>query len=310
MTRVLLIGAGEVGAKHLTALEEMPDVVVCAVADPSPPKVRPGVPLLAGWRAALRATSPELVIVATPPGIALTAARAAAETGATVLVEKPVVVDPAALVPQAGDERIFVGFQPHFAPGLAALFREPPAIRHAEVILACRRDRGYYRDWRTRYATAGGILHQQAIHGLALALRLMTPDPVLSCRAQLRRWRGWAEPEDRIEAELTFAEGRSIAVRARVDDHGTPRHEVLLHLADGRQLPITGRNLEHGLGPAAAAPSHQSLRLALYRALTDAAAGGAAHPCLFPLAALRRPLEVIDHVYRDAHGNSPAGSAA
>ncbi|MEV7471894.1 Gfo/Idh/MocA family oxidoreductase [Streptomyces kronopolitis] len=310
MKQVLLIGAGEVGAKHLAALKEMPDVTVCAVADPRPPTVRAGVPLLAGWRTALRATSPELVIVATPPGVALTAARAAAETGATVLVEKPVVIDPADLAFEPGDERIFVGFQPHFAPGLDALMREFPAIRHAEVTLACRRDRGYYRDWRTRYATAGGILHQQAIHGLALALRLMPPDPVLSCRAQLRRWRGWAEPEDRIEAELTFAEGRSLAVRARVDDHGTPRHEVVLHLADGHQLLITGRNLENGLGHAAAAPSHQSLRLALYRALTDVAAGGAAHPCLFPLTALRRPLEIIDHVYRDAHKSSPAGSAA
>jgi hypothetical protein len=39
----------------------------------------------------------------------------------------------------------------------------------------------------------------------------------------------------------------------------------------------------------------------MYTAVLDAADGQPAHPCLFPLKALRRPLEVIDRVYRDAH---------
>ena len=41
-----------------------------------------------------------------------------------------------------------------------------------------------------------------------------------------------------------------------------------------------------------------------------AADGRPAHPCLFPLTALRRPLEVIDRVYRDARVVRAAHAAA
>ncbi|MDJ0344196.1 Gfo/Idh/MocA family oxidoreductase [Streptomyces sp. H10-C2] len=310
MKRVLLIGAGEVGAQHLAALAALPGVAVAAVADPAPRAVLPpGIALFASWRQALAAMSPDLVVVAAPPATALTAARDAAVSGAVVLVEKPATTDPAALAPRPGDERIFVGFQPHFAPGLDGLLARPPAVERAEVLLAVRRDPGYFRDWRRTYATAGGVLHQQAIHGLALALRL-TPGDVETVDATVVHRRALAETEDRIRADITLAGGRAVHVDARVDHHGPPRHHLVLHLADGRRLHVRGRNLEAGLGAARAAPTHEELRHLMYAAVLDAAAEGPVHPCLFPLSALRRPLEVIDHVYRDARVVRAADSAA
>jgi predicted dehydrogenase len=312
MRRVLLVGAGEVGAKHLDALAAAEGVYVAGIADPAPHRpVPPGIPLFAGWRSALATLGPDLVVVAAPPGVALTAARDAAGTGAVVLVEKPTTLHSADLAPQPGDERIFVAFQPHFAPGLAALLDNAPMVEHAEVILACRRDRGYYHGWRRSWATAGGVLHQQAIHGLALALRLL-PGEVVTARAIVRRRRGWAEPEDHTTAHLVFTGGRSLRMDARVDYTGPARHEVVLHLADGSRLHVRGRNLEAGLGDPTTAPTHRILRRTMYQAVAEVAARHRQHPCLFPLAALRRPLEVIDHVYRDAVDvhRSAAGSAA
>lgn len=310
MKRVLLVGAGEVGAKHLAALADAPGLAVAGVADPAPRTERPpDVPLFASWRAALRAVTPDLVVVAAPPGTALAAARNAAEAGAAVLVEKPGTTDPAALTPRPGDGRIFVAFQPHFAPGLDALLAERPDVVRAEVLLAVRRDPGYFRGWRRTYAAAGGVLHQQAIHGLALALRLV-PDDVEVVDAMVAHHRGLAETEDSLTAAVSLTSGATVHVDARVDHDGPPVHELVLHLADGRRLEVRGRNLEAGLGEISAAPTHEELRRAMYAAVLDAAEGGPAHPCLFPLMALRRPLEVIDRVYRDARVVRAAHAAA
>ncbi|GAA1930570.1 Gfo/Idh/MocA family protein [Streptantibioticus ferralitis] len=310
MRRALLVGAGEVGAKHVAALAGADALTVAGIADPCPlAELPPGIPLFASWRSALTALCPDLVVVAAPPGTALTAARDAAAAGAAVLVEKPATTEPAALAPQPGDERIFVAFQPHFAPGLDELLTWPPVIERAEVVLAVRRDAGYFRDWRRTYATAGGVLHQQAIHGLSLALRLM-PGDARTVDATVVHRRGLAETEDHVTAELLLTGGRTVRIDARVDHPGPPRHHLVLHLADGRRLPVRGRNLEAGLGDPGDAPTHERLRRRMYAAVLDAVAEGPIHPCLFPLSALRRPLEVIDRVYRDARRIRAAHPAA
>ncbi|MGW7613480.1 Gfo/Idh/MocA family protein [Streptomyces sp. NPDC054766] len=298
---MLLVGAGEVGAKHLAALTGSPGVVVAGVADPAPRATLPqGVPVFDSWQLALKAVAPDLVVVATPPGTALVAARDAALAGAAVVLEKPATTDPTALAPQANDGGIFVAFQPHFAPGLHQLLAEPPAVVQAEVTLAVRRDLGYFRGWRRTYATAGGVLHQQAIHSLALALRLM-PGEIETVDATVAHRRGLAETEDHVTAAIALADGRTVHVDARIDHPGTARHVLVIRLADGRRLQVRGRNLEAGLGDLATAPTHEELRREMYAAVLAAAEGRGVHPCLFPLPALQRPLEVIERVYRDAH---------
>ncbi|WP_367140630.1 MULTISPECIES: Gfo/Idh/MocA family protein [Streptomyces] len=297
--RTLVVGVGEVGAKHLAALTDVPELELVAVADPA--QHRPlGLPVFAGYRQALTLLQPELAVVATPPGIALTIARDAAKAGATVLVEKPATLHPGDLAPQPGDERIYVAFQPHFAPGLHALLARPPQAVRADVLLTCHRDPHYYRDWRRTAAQAGGVLHQQAIHGLALALRLLGDHPIAGCVAETVRWRRLSETEDRVYAQVELEHGRALTISARVDDPGPARHEVTIRDADGTTWCVQGRNLEAGLGPAAEAPTHQALRCQLYRALHAVHHGQPTHPCLAPLSALRQPLEVIDHVYRHA----------
>lgn len=130
------------------------------------------------------------------------------------------------------------------------------------------------------------MLHQQAIHGPALALRLV-PGDVEAVEAEVVHCRGLAETEDHVTAAITLS-GRATV------------HELVLHLADGHRLNVRGRNLEAGLGEIAVAPTHEELRRAMYAAVLDAADGRPIPPCLFPLTTLRRPLEVIDRVYRDA----------
>jgi predicted dehydrogenase len=308
VARVLLIGVGQAGRQHLAALATTTELTVVGIVEPAPLPVAlvAGVPVFTEHRRALAAVRPELVVVATPPGVSLRIAREAAATGARVLVEKPVVIDPDELEPDVLDARIAVAFQPHFAPGLAELLTEPPEITRAHVVLSCRRDAPYYRGWRARWASAGGILHQQAIHGLALVLRLLPERTPTSCTATVEHRRRLGEAEDRVQATIGFRGGRELVLDGRVDSDDQPRHEVRLTCAGGRVLSVTGRNLEAGLGEDLTAVTHTELRTTLYRALIDR--GGDPHPCLFPLGELRPVLEVIAGVYRAARGRVRAAA--
>ncbi|MBV9163783.1 MAG: Gfo/Idh/MocA family oxidoreductase [Pseudonocardiales bacterium] len=300
--RALLVGAGEVGHHHLTALAATPELEVAGIVEPAPLPHTPAgrVPVFTDYRQALATVRPELVIVATPPRTSLALARQAAATGARVLVEKPVVIDPIELEHDLLDARIAVAFQPHFAPGLAALLAASPKITRARMTLSCRRDASYYRGWRARWATAGGILHQQAIHGLALAARLLPSLTVASCTAEVEHRRHFSDAEDAVRARIGFADGRELLLTGRVDSDAPSRHEVHLTCACGGELSVTGRNLEAGLGPLATAPTHTELRSALYRALITWHHDGQRDIRLFALSELRPLLEMITRVYRTA----------
>lgn len=297
--RTLVIGAGEVGGKHLDALAATPGFKTVGIADPAVPACGQ-LPVFADYRAALAKLRPDFVVVATPPGQALSAARDAAVTGARVLVEKPATLRAADLDPRPGDERIHVAFQPHFAPGLPGLIASPPTIERAVVTLTCHRDEHYYRGWRASHISAGGILHQQAIHGLALVLRLAGEPAVKRCTARTLWSRGFGDVEDRVAATVSFANGLTVDIEGRVDSDREPRHEVTLHTTGGQPRRIRGRNLEAGLGPAMTAPTHQNLRRRMYQAIRRMDAGGPEHPSLYPLRLLRFPIKVINQVYASA----------
>lgn len=329
MTRVLLAGAGEVGRKHLAALQTLNEVHLVGMVEPNEASARmaplDGLRRFHHHEQALRATRPDLVVVATPPGPTLRIVDDATRAGCDVLVEKPVALQPQPLrdlATRLHGRRVFVAFQTHFAPGVADLLTRQPPVIAARVTLDCRRDRGYYTGWRAHTATAGGVLHQQAIHGLALALRLWPPDDAIQAvTATTRNHRRWKGPEDQVRARVLFTSGREFTVVARTDSPGSPRHRVELDLADGGTVTVDGRNLEGGtaaggvLVSSSPTPTHAQLRTAMYRALLTAFRDGHHHPGLYPLPDLVFPLEVITRVYAaagDRHHRSrlPAASAA
>lgn len=228
--------------------------------------------------------------------------------GTIVLVEKPVVIDPAAIGSlQAGDERIFVAFQSHFAPGIAELLAAPVPVRAAEVVLRCHHDESYFRQWRRSWATAGGILHQQAIHGLALATRLFD-GPVVDVVGGVHCRRGLAEMEDRITASVRLRGGREIVIDARIDDDGSARHHVVLHTESGGRAVVRGRNLEAGFSEPTMVPSHHDLQVCMYRAALDTV-GQTMHSSLFPLS-VPHLLGVITRIYGEVTPPRTVSAAA
>src|SRR5436305_15095530 len=100
-----VVGAGTVAKQHLQWLAEMEGAELVAVCDLSPAVAesaaeRFGVPAhYTDHRELLAALSPDVVHVTTPPAAHLAIATDALESGAHVIVEKPIVTDPAQLEP-------------------------------------------------------------------------------------------------------------------------------------------------------------------------------------------------------------------
>lgn len=92
--RLALIGAGVMGRQHQEFIQQNPDVVLAAVADPNPDAEK----LAQGWGAAyyachqnmLAEAKPQAAIIANPNALHVSTAIDCLEAGVPVLLEKPV----------------------------------------------------------------------------------------------------------------------------------------------------------------------------------------------------------------------------
>ncbi|RKT86383.1 Predicted dehydrogenase [Saccharopolyspora antimicrobica] len=300
--RALLVGAGLPGLRYLPAFQRL-DGKWCELAGlvgSAAAAGFPNIPRFTQLDTALVALQPNVVIVTAPPPASLPLARQAARSGATVLVEPPVMISLAGWTPQSHDGRIFVALPSHFAPGLAGLIVEPPAIERAEVDLVCHQSATDFGPWQQFWNHSGGILHQHALAGIALAVRLLPRTAVLKCTG--RRWhrRQHSPAEDAIDAEVLFTDGRRLAINARTDAPTDlhRRHELRL-IRRTKVTKIAGRNLEAGLAERSTAPSETELRAQMLHAAANTTEGRAEHPSLLGLRDLPKTLEVITRVYSD-----------
>jgi predicted dehydrogenase len=180
---VAIVGCGLAGGKRARALGASRLV---AAADAEPERARRLAASFSGceaetdWRAAVTRPDVEAVIVATTNDSLAPVARAAAEAGKHVLVEKPGARSAAELAPVAAAARergvvVRVGFNHRFHP---ALRRARALVEEGELgPLMYVRGRyghggrpGYEREWRARpEAAGGGELLDQGVHLIDLA---------------------------------------------------------------------------------------------------------------------------------------------
>lgn len=191
--RVLLVGAGQVaGDQHLPAIKALGErVELIGVCDPDAERARrlcadagSPVPLFQDVDAALSATVPDVVLVATPPATHAMLVPACLRAGAWVVCEKPPARSLAELDTIAAVERetgnpcSFI-FQQRFGASAQALRGLVDAgvtgpVRVVTAQTAWFRDEDYYRvPWRGDWDDeGGGALSSLGIHLLDLALWL------------------------------------------------------------------------------------------------------------------------------------------
>ena len=254
--RVLLIGSGSIGRRHLANVREaLPEATVTLLrrpgAGPLDPVVAAAVDRVTDRLEDALGANPELAIVAGPAPTHVAHASALADAGVPMLIEKPLSVDLDGCVDLASRVRasavpVVVGYTLRYHPAFLAL---EDALRAGAIgrPLLLRAEAGQYLpDWRpgvdyrttvTAQRRLGGGPLLELSHELDLARALLgTP---VSVSAQLSRVGDLEiDTEDTVDLVLRHPPGRD-GERA-ADEPVSSIHLDLLQRPFRRTLRVTG----------------------------------------------------------------------
>ncbi|MFI5892408.1 Gfo/Idh/MocA family protein [Actinoplanes sp. NPDC051513] len=280
MTRVAVIGPGDVSVVHLAAIEKLgADLVGVCDSD---------------HRRFLDDLRPEVVHICTPHDQHVPIAIDALERGAHVFLEKPVAhtLDEAERLIAAAKEF------PHLKVGVCLQNRYNLASRHARDLLPglgeiagasatvlWHRTPQYYRNrpWRgDRRRSGGGVLINQAIHTIDLVQWLV--GDVTAVRGHAGRYGGFpGDVEDTASLMLDHANGARSVIFATVTNATdspvsieivtekatlTLRGDLTVAYADGR-VDVVAEHRESTGGRDYWGASHELIIADFYRKLAD-----------------------------------------
>jgi len=223
MTRIGIIGAGNISDTHARAAVEIDGVEITAVYGNNRDKAARLAQLYDAavyedLRSFLEHKPLDVVMIGSPSGLHAEQGMAAARRGFHVLVEKPIDITTAQadlLINECNRTRVKLGvcFQDRVAPDVLKLKQLVDAGRLGKPILVSGRVKWYrppeyYRDsrWRGTYELdGGGALMNQGVHTVDLLLLLM--GDVLRVNAKAITALHHIEVEDTVVATLEFANG-------------------------------------------------------------------------------------------------------
>jgi len=266
---VAIVGCGVIGRTHVDAVLALADVRIEALIDVSEERstaladsvahrtgARPSTYATIADFAASEAVA-QLIVIATPSGLHVDQAIAALETGAHVLIEKPLDVDLArarrlAVAAEIARDRgqvCSVVSQHRFDPDSRILHEEIEAGRLGRLTSAVAtvpwwRSQRYYDsgDWRGTWALdGGGALMNQGVHTLDLLLWFLGRPVTVSAEIALLAHDD-VEVEDTVVATIRFDSGALAVVHATTA--GYPGLAVRLTVLGARgSAVIEGDNL-------------------------------------------------------------------
>ena len=225
-----IVGAGNIGALHALAIQQIPYARLCAVCDADKARARTlAEEFGARWTTDLEelVSQPdiEVVNVCTPSGLHMDIAVAAAEAGKHVMVEKPIKITLSRadrIIEAARKHRVTLGvfFPSRFTDGVRIAQEAIKAGRLGRLVLCDAyvkwyRPQGYYDSggWRGTWALdGGGALMNQAIHAIDLLQWL--GGPVESVCAHTRTLAHRMETEDTAVAIITYRSGALGVIQA------------------------------------------------------------------------------------------------
>jgi predicted dehydrogenase len=252
-----VIGAGVVAPLHLQAIAALDDVELVGISSLDREVVaararEAGCPSFVDHRE-LFALEPDVVVVCTPHPSHPALTIEALETGAHVLVEKPLAVEAReadAMIDAAERAGRLLGvcFQQRFRPviaaahGLIARGRLGELVR-VSIVDPLYRPWSYYgtADWRgTWEGEGGGVLMNQAPHTLDLLCHLAGPPATVW--GLVRRRSQPMEAEDTATALLEYGNGALGTVAVSTTEPGVQRIELV---GDRGRIEIVGETLAY-----------------------------------------------------------------
>ncbi|MBR4287220.1 MAG: Gfo/Idh/MocA family oxidoreductase [Clostridia bacterium] len=233
--RYALIGCGRVSGSHIKAAIKN-NLEIAALCDIVPEKAQLlkekynlEAEIFSDYKEMLRKISPELVAIATVSGTHGEIATYCAENGFNFMVEKPMAMSIAEadrVIAAAEKSGVTAGVchQNRFNIAVQELRRAIDDNRfgklsHGSVHIRWCRDEDYYSqdDWRGKWASDGGALMNQCIHGIDL-LRWMMGDEIESVYGSVRNvMHPYIEAEDIGVAVINFKNGAVATVEGTVN---------------------------------------------------------------------------------------------
>ncbi len=231
-----LIGCGRVAASHIKAAKAN-GVEIVALCDIDSDKAKEfsivnkieNVRIYEDYKVLLSEEAPDFVAIATSSGSHGEIAEYCAEQGVNFLVEKPLAmsIDEADRVIAAAEKtKVIAGVchQNRFNVAVQELKRAIDngrfgKLSHGSVHIRWSRNESYYKSdsWRGRWATDGGALMNQCIHGIDL-LRWIFSDEVASVYGSTRNQQHpYIEAEDVGVAVVNFKNGAVATIEGTVN---------------------------------------------------------------------------------------------
>lgn len=258
--KVMVFGCGLIGQERVRALVRLRDkdrlVSEFAVCDPFAPGKRQWVESEGGhWFDSVesaRAFAPDWAVIATPHDTAVELCAIALAWGSRVLIEKPFgrsLAEAERLASLAADpQRIAVGFNYRFFPGIAAAFADARAGRFGELIsinmtIGHGGAPGMEKSWKLDPIRAGGgVILDPGIHLLDLC-HCLAPGATLH---HLATWEGfWKTGLADEEAHVMFSAGRTVINLQFSIVRWRSTFGIELHGTEGYGL-ISGRGRSYG----------------------------------------------------------------
>ena len=255
--RVAIIGAGSIGARHILAIDQVDDINLVAIADPSPAAkaigTERGIPVYDNAAEMLNIRGIDAVIVATPTQRHHEDVMAVLQHRLTVLVEKPITAtmeeaDEITQFAREQDCQVLVGHQRRYYP-CAMIARDIINDGRIGKLMAVtgqwttKKDDDYYAaQWRREIA-AGPIL-TNLIHEIDL-LRFICGD-IAAVSAEISHHDQNFPKEDAVALSMKFA-NQAVGTFLLSDRTPTPWTWEMA-LGENVKFPKTGQNSMRFMG--------------------------------------------------------------
>ena len=257
-----LIGCGRIAVNHVKAVQNnsLEFAAVCDVVPEHMEKLLSGSGLSADtsiarytdYKKMIREIRPELVGIATESGIHAEIALFCIDHGVNCIIEKPIAMcmeDADEIVRRCEEKGVKVSacHQNRFNVAVQETRRALEAGRfgklsHGSIHVRWNRNRGYYEQasWRGKWASDGGALMNQCIHGIDL-LRWMLGDRIEEVYGVTRQqFHPWLEAEDLGMAVVKFKNGAVATIEGTTNVYPRNLEETLYLFGENGTVKIGG----------------------------------------------------------------------
>ena len=257
-----LIGCGRIARNHMIAAHTN-SLELAALCDLNPDNMKSLLEASAfagtvtqfytDYKKMLQEVQPELVAIATDSGAHAAIALDCIRAGCHVIIEKPIAMSVAEardIIHAAEEQNVKVAacHQNRFNEACQQmhLAREQGRfgkLSHGSIHVRWNRNQNYYdqANWRGKWATDGGTLMNQCIHGIDLLLWMVGSAPQSVYGVTRQQYHPYLEAEDVGMAVVTFADGTVATIEGTVNVYPQNLEETLYLFGEKGTVKLGGK---------------------------------------------------------------------